>query len=140
MVKPREDCRVESLRHRLSTADTDLLTAITEGDSALDNFLQQFTTLLQDFENVRSTGLDRDLEELAGNAASRVALYAQVFYEVITEAQAFDIVGEMESIFADLTLSDCHPSPCSSPILYPNCGNPGFETSCTSGKLAECMS
>lgn len=100
---------MESIRYRLSKADTDLLHAFTEGPAALDSFDRQFSNLQQDIERLLQSGdVDEDLMELAAVTASRVALYAQALYDISAEARALesDMVGEIESIFMDLTISD----------------------------------
>lgn len=139
MAHLHEDSSAESIRHRLLKADTDLLIAITRGPVALDIFVQEFTTLHRDFESLlRSTGVGEDLKTLASDTASRIALYAQAFYEVDTEARALDatIDSELESIFADLTISDSSSSrrrPTRSLSQY-NFANPALEE-----PLVNCM-
>lgn len=76
-----------NLQTRLTQAQEDILSAITEGPSSLDRFQQNWLRLSADFENEsRVNGVDSELSHLAHSTASIISTLASSFLKLDSAA------------------------------------------------------
>jgi hypothetical protein len=109
------------IRQRLLLAEEELLSAILEGDEAIERFAANWMNLQNDIEN--ALPLDDDILQIAYATASRVAQLADTFLEVGVKANNLtsNLKTELEEILGsvDLSTTSVIGASASSPISSP---------------------
>lgn len=90
-----------SLNDRLQQAQSDILSAITQGPSSLDDFQKSWVALQADFEDeLRRNGVDDDLSRLAQSTSTIVSTLANSFLRLdsITEERRTRLLSAIDNI------------------------------------------
>lgn len=97
------------IRQRLLQVESDMLSALAEGEAAILAFENNWSTLRQDIATI---DLDDDTRSLAYAVSSRIEVYALTFCDLDLAANSLvsGMMDEVESIMSELTLEDDHCS------------------------------
>ncbi|KAH9949425.1 hypothetical protein B0H21DRAFT_728962 [Amylocystis lapponica] len=111
---------MDSIRQRLNSAETDFLTAVMHGTSALESFYEAWDGLMRDIEHDAAT-MDEELSSLVRTTATRVAILAEASHDLYVDCDALTtgMVGEIEDILSGLSIASVVPNPPPSP--YDHC-------------------
>lgn len=106
-----------SLKDRLLAAEDDFLTALREGGQSIVTFDQHWTSLFEDIQLAEDNGdVDTETLELAHTTAVRLSILSEASVDIINTHNSItcNLMGQLDSLMSELSLSDC-PSPSSSP-------------------------
>lgn len=105
--------RMISLKDKLLLAEEDFLSALSGGEKALLAFEDRWQSLMEDVEAAAaSQEFDLDTSSLIHTTALRIATLADTSVALFTSYDTLtaELVGELDSMLSELSLSDHTPS------------------------------